>query len=169
VKSYFEDVESVLEDIRDAAPDISHVAPEEECDPMYVGRRARWRWDYSSYVVEVDVSRIQFMPDNTWRFEHAAGVIVMMQEGSCFEPPAARIHRITAEDVKSTQRYEKSGELEYQTGMIRPWTKADIGQYTALLIDGNHRAAAAMVLGERAIPVYVGENYRAEVRKKDWL
>lgn len=169
MNSYFEGVDGILEAIAESRPDMTHVAPEENCEPRFTGRRVRWRWEGRSYVVEVAVERIAFMQDNMWNFRHGAGVLQAMRDGMCFEPPGARIYRVTAEDVKRTQAHAKRGELLYQRSMLRPWTKADIGKYKATLIDGNHRAAAAMILGEKSIPVYVGEDYRDEIRKKDWL
>lgn len=137
-----------------------------ECEPDFYGRRVRWIG--TGYIIEVSVNRVHFMEDNIWNFSHAAGVMRAMEEGLCFEVPVARVHRIRASDVQYTQAYAKRGELEYQSSLTRPWTRADIGQYTAQLIDGNHRAVAAMALGEKVIWVYVSENYRGEVRKKDW-
>lgn len=37
------------------------------------------------------------------------------------------------------------------------------------LLDGHHRALAAIMLGESHIPVVVGENYRGDVRDDEWL
>ena len=50
----------------------------------------------------------------------------------------------------------------------RTRTRTEQGEYYAQLLDGNHRAAAALLAGEPYIYVYVGENYRANVRKKDY-
>jgi len=164
--SFFESTGDIVQMVRDTPPDPRNVSPE-ECDELHFqGRRVGWVGN--GYIVEVETDRVLFMQDNIWNFGHAAGVMEAMAKGYCFEIPAARIHRITAADVHMTQDWAKRGELSYQLGMTRPWTRADIGQYEAQLVDGNHRAAAAMALGERSLWVYVGENYRDEVRKKDW-
>ncbi len=168
MNSHFLDTDSIVEAVRMADPDRGNVTP---CDcngePTFQGRRVGW-WSQGPYVVEVSADDVVFMDGNIWNFEHAAGVMEAMAHGECFELPAARIHRITASDVEDTQAMAKRGDLLEQWSMVRPWTRADIGSYRAQLLDGNHRAAAAMALGEQHLWVYVGENYRAEVRKKDW-
>ena len=73
--------------------------------------------------------------------EHAAGYMDAMRR-TPFEVPAARVYRIDAAAVKAAKKYDKADELEYQMLMEKPWPKA--GGYHAVLIDGNHRAAAAM-------------------------
>jgi len=168
--SAFDGVEGVVEAVEDAYPDESRVDLDarEDDDPL-VGHTARWSRGGGAYIVEVDAERIQFTEGNPWYPEHAAGVAKAMRDGIPFELPAARVYRITAKDVKDSAKAEKDGKLLYEYGMVRPWTKADIGQYYAQLLDGNHRAAAAMAIGESSIPVHVGPNYRDAVRKKDWL
>ena len=81
--------------------------------------------------------------------------------------PAGRVYRISAEEVRQSEKYEERGELQDQMGMTEPWEQGDVGTYYAQLIDGNHRAAAALALGEPSIWVYVAENSMANVRKKD--
>lgn len=39
----------------------------------------------------------------------------------------------------------------------------------APLLDGNHRAIAAIELGDPLIPVYVGENYRDDITPREWI
>jgi len=170
VDSFFGETEDIVEAVRDASPDDANVHPVEDTDQGKTerGRVANWFWQ-SNYVVEVDTDKILFMVGNTWNFEHAAAVADAMRDGATFEIPAGRVHRITAAHVKNSQEHDKKGDLEEQYGMTRPWSKADIGNYYAQLIDGNHRAVAAMVLREPSIPVYVGENYRENIRKKDWI
>lgn len=169
--SYYEGVDGLARAAREASPDASFVDP---IDPdttrgdTWQGRNVTWWFDGNS-VILVNANKLRTMEDNPWNFDQVAALMEMMLEGSMFEIPAARVYRITATDVKLTHRYARHDELSYQMGMVRPWEKTDIGDYHALLLDGNHRALAAMAIGEKVIPVYVGENYRDNVRKKDWL
>jgi hypothetical protein len=168
VNSVFEGTDEILEAVREAMPNMGHVHPV----PCSSGTKHQGRyvgWISEEYVVRIDTDRVLFMQGNLWNFEHAAGVMEAMRGGYCFEIPAARVYRITASDVRDTQSMAKRGELSHQWGMIHPWARDDIGEYRAQLLDGNHRAAAAMALGEPYIWVYVGENYRENVRKKDWI
>jgi ParB-like chromosome segregation protein Spo0J len=61
------------------------------------------------------------------------------------------------------------GTLEEQSRMVEPWTWDDVGQYKVQLVDGNHRAAAAMILGLDKILVTVGENFRENVDPRYWV
>lgn len=170
-RSFFVGTDDILESIAESCADDSFVEPIEDPDARgstFEGDKVNW-WSDSSYVVMVATSRILFMDGNQWNQEHGAGVIASMRAGNVFEIPAGRVYRITANDVKESKRLAKKCELEEQLGMERPWDSEDVGQYYAQLLDGNHRAAAAMILGEDSIPVYVSENYRDNIRKKDWL
>jgi hypothetical protein len=122
------------------------------------------------YLVAIPVSNVLFMEGNQWYPEHGAALLEGIRDGSnrILEVPGARVYRIMASDVKQSEKYEKAGELSYQLGMTSPWTKGDIGSYYAQLLDGNHRAAAAILAGDQYIYVYVGENTRENVRKKDF-
>lgn len=166
VNSFFTGTDEIVEAVRDAYPRFEHI----KSSPSNLrGENVRWFSD-SPYVIKVSVDRIHFMEGNTWSFPHAAGVLHEMRVAdAAFEIPAARVHRITAGDVKDTQSLSKKGQLDYEWSMTHPWTKDDIGTYKAQLIDGNHRAAAAMALGEPWIYVYVTENTRNDVRVKDWV
>ncbi len=166
VNSYFEGTDEIVESVGDADPDSSHIS-EDDNEPDIHGRRVKWIGN--GFIVAVDADKIHFMEGNQWRLAHAAGVMEAMRDGKPFEVPAARIRRIRKTDVTDARRHEKAGDLLEQYSMVRPWTDADVGKYKAQLLDGNHRAAAAMALGEQTIYVYVSENYRKEVRKKDWL
>lgn len=168
--SYFASTVSVLGSVGDSVPSDTYIERDAVRDGgrILMGRRMTW-WCNSSYVVEVEAEKIVFMEGNMWNFEHAAGIAKVAVAGEVIEIPAARVHRIMASDVKSSESWAKKGELEWQMGMTRPWKRSDVGTYYAQLVDGNHRAAAAMVLGEKTIPVYVGENYRDQIRKKDWI
>lgn len=165
--SHFTGVDDVVEAVREAEPDTSRVEP--AIEGAHQGRTAAWVVN-SPYIVSVDADKIRLTEGNPWNFVHAAGVAEAMRSGGAFEPPAGRVYRVTADDVKRSQKYEpESEDLEYNEGLARPWTKRDVGAYYAQLLDGNHRAVAAMAIGESAIPIVVGPNYRENVRKKDWL
>ena len=165
MSSFFIEGDEIVDVISREDPDMRHVECGERSNIQ--GRNVSW-YAESPYVVWIDAEKILFMDGNLWRASHAAGIAQGMRDGCSFEPPAGRVHRLDAAAVKSTQDAAKRGDLEGHN-MVRPYTKRDIGTYYAQLIDGNHRAAAAMVLGESRIPVYVGENYRSEIRKKDWI
>jgi hypothetical protein len=127
-------------------------------------------WIGGNYIVAVPVENIDFMEGNQWYLGHAAAIYEGIQDGSVryVEAPVARVYRVKASDVKSTQRYESDGELEYQTNMLTPWESSDIREYHAQLIDGNHRALAAIAAGASHIYVYVSPNERENIYKKDW-
>lgn len=142
----------------------------DEDDPIYHGRNLKWDISTSNYVVEIPVENILVMQDNLWNFNHAAGLLDYIMSGDAvLEPPAARVHRVDAEKVKDSQEYAAEGQLEYQLDMEEPWNRSEIGELYAQLVDGNHRAIAAIAAGERYIPVIVGENYRQEVSEDEWL
>ncbi len=135
---------------------------------VYCGRNVCWLANKGK-MVKIQRANINFIEGNQWNMEHAASIYRYLL-GNGEEPlrsPAGRIHRVTAADVKMSEKFEADGELEYQLGMTEPWTKEDIGEYEAQLIDGNHRAAAALALGEPYIWVYCAENSLGDVLKKD--
>lgn len=137
---------------------------------IYEGRVVKWAGS-PGYNVEIPVENIHFMEGNQWNFGHAAALLAGIKSGQLevLEVPAGRVYRIKASDVKSSEAWAKKGQLEEQLGMNTPWTKRDIGSYYAQLLDGNHRAAAAMLAREPSIVVRVGENYRENVYKKDMI
>ncbi len=165
--SHFVNTELLVDEVSAVEPDLTHVdpsAPERRREryAKYPGRR----WWADGLIVRIDADNVLFMEGNEWNTPHAAGVMEYMRQGERFEVPAARVYRITAEDVRRTRKAAQEGRLEEDYGMTRPWERA--GGYYAQLLDGNHRAAAAMALGDREIWVYVGEDYRKNVRKADW-
>ena len=149
-------------------PDFSHV-PEPEGEQVYAGRYVTW-YGHSDYVTLVPVERIAFTEGNLWYPGHAAALTQLaLRREATFAPPAARLYRVEAEDVQRSQQWYEDDELEYQTGMVRPWGPEDVGTYYVQLLDGNHRALAALAAGESVIPVAVGANYRDDVREDEWL
>lgn len=132
------------------------------------GQKVRWA-AAKGKMVAIPRANVLFMEGNQWNLEHAAAIYQYMREGdgSPIRLPAARVYRVSAADVKSSEEYEAEGELEEQLGMTEPWEPSDVGSYYGQLIDGNHRAAAALALGEPFIWVYVAENSLENVRKKD--
>ncbi len=150
----------------DALDDLAN--RERNYNKVYCGRNVCWAANRGK-MVQIPRANINFMEGNQWNMEYAASIYRYLRSGG-EEPlrsPAGRIHRVTAADVKMSEKYEAEGELEYQLGMTEPWTRDEIGQYEAQLVDGNHRAAAAMALGEPYIWVYIAENSLDEVLKKD--
>ena len=168
--SYFVATEGILEAVEDASPNDRNFSPPSRPRGMGVfeARRVGWLAN-SNYIVPIEADKILFMEGNLWNFGHAAAILDHLRHGGeHLEMPAARVNRITADYVKSTEKAARDGDLEERYGMTKPWTRRDIGTYYAQLVDGNHRAAAAMAYGEPFLYVYVGENYRQNIYKKDW-
>jgi hypothetical protein len=169
----FEGTAEILEAIRDADPTYDFISPREPSSyrpsEIHQGRSVTWLGS-KGYLLPIPAKNILFMEGNTWNFGHGAALFEGIRDGSnhVLEAPAARVYRVTASHIKQSEKYERDGELSYQLGMTEPWTKAERGEYYAQLLDGNHRAAAAMLNGDPYIYVYVGENTRENVYKKDF-
>lgn len=179
----FEGTEDVLDAIRDAEPDHEFLpaggnfealsSPSElrkvRVRDLHQVRAVTWVGT-KGYLVAIPAKNILFMEGNAWNFGHAAGLLEGIRDGSndILQAPAGRVYRVTAERRKESERYEKDGELSYQLGMVEPWTKEEQGEYYAQLLDGNHRAAAAILAGDPYVYVYVAENTRENVLKKDF-
>jgi len=163
-------VGDLLELLERAEPDHRYIDNFLSDDPVVWGADVPWRID-SDYVVEVPVERVLFMEDNLWNLDHAAALKEVMDASGSpgFRLPAARLYRIDADRVASAQRYYDEGELEYQRGMVEPWDDDDEGGFYVHLLDGNHRALAAMAAGEPSIFVTVGPNYREDVLEDEWV
>jgi hypothetical protein len=138
--------------------------------PLIRGRNVDWIVG-SNYVVWVPADHILFMEGNSWNFGHAAAIFRAIEAGQrpALELPAGRLYRIDDDLVRSTQALYDRDELEYQRGMEKPWTAKDAGTFWVQLLDGNHRALAAIAAGEEAVPVVVGENYRQDVHPHEWV
>jgi hypothetical protein len=162
----------VLESVGDAEPTHEFIeAPDRNKwrpSDLHPVRNVTWLGS-KGYLVAIPVENIQFMEGNQWNFGHAAALLEGIRDGTnhVLQVPAARVYRVDAREVKMSQKYERAGELSYQLSMVKPWTKAEMGQYHAQLLDGNHRAAAAILAGEPYVYVYVAENSRENVYKKD--
>lgn len=169
-QSKYAGTHEVLEAIEFATPDYSHVAKPEidKWDRLFDSGPVTWVGNH--YILAVPVENVNFMEGNIWNFDHAAALVEGIETGShdIFSAPPARVWRIKAGDIKRTQRHARDGDLEYEYGMVVPWDRDDLRSYHAQLVDGNHRAAAAMVAGARYIYVYVLPNHREQVFKKDW-
>lgn len=169
---YFDGVSDLLEQLEHTEADDRFIDPAElepSGEPVYRGSRVNWR-SQSGYVVEVPVEKIAFMEGNIWNLSHAAALKERIERGDRPEllVPAARLYRIDADDVERTQRWDEEGELAYQMSMIEPWSDRDAGTFHVQLLDGNHRALAAMAVGEPTVFVTVGENYREDVLEHEW-
>lgn len=128
-----------------------------------------WNVGRSPYIALIRADRIQTTDLNPWNFNHAAGLVEYIQGGDALlEPPAARVYRVEESDVPETQQWADAGELEYETGMSEPWEPEDVGELYADLVDGNHRAIAAIVAGAEWIPVYVGPNFQNNVTPEEY-
>ncbi len=170
----FVGVEDVLEAVRDAEPTHEYVTPMGTDDyrpsDIHQGRRVTWIGS-KGYLVWIPVENVEFTPENQWNFGHAAALLEGIQDETSYklEVPAGRVYRVKAKDVKESQKYEDDGELEDQLAMVSPWERHNVGEYHVRLLDGNHRAAAAILAGESQICVYVSENFRENVYKKDFV
>lgn len=168
----FANTEEVIDFVRDARPDASHV---DVIDPdtvddedVYRVRKVGWV-SPDSYLLKIPAKNVRFMDGNLWNFKHARALYENIKRGDgLMKVPPARVYRIDRDRIARTQRYEAEGELFDQTGMQEPWEPKEEGEYYAQLLDGNHRAAAALLAGEPFIYVYVVENTRDEVLPADW-
>lgn len=162
--------------VRNAEPNAENFDPDDDLKDyrehskfvkLYRGRKVQWVGTVGK-MVKIPASNVLFMEGNLWNFEHASAIYQRILHGDArLRAPAGRVHRVDAAAVAQAKKYAAAGELEYQLGMERPWTKADIGTYYAQLVDGNHRASAAIAAGEPFIWVYVGEDSLPNVRKKN--
>lgn len=179
LKSKFTSTDAVLDAIENAEPSFEFLPQGGNFEPVDPRRHSgnphhrvrKVDWIGSQgYLVLAPAENVNFIDGNEWNFEHGRGLYDGIMDGTnaMLEVPAGRIYRVTAKDVKQTEKYAADGELDDQMGMTSPWTKADIGSYHAQLLDGNHRAAAALLAGEPYIYVYVAENSRENVLKKDF-
>ncbi len=168
----FEGTQEILEAIEEAEPSYEYVSPPNRSQwrPRDLHQAGQVTWlGTKGYLVEIPVENILFMEGNQWYPGHAKALLdgILDESNHVLQAPAGRVYRVTAREVKMSQKYDKDNELSYQLGMAEPWTKAEMGEYYAQLIDGNHRAAAAILAGDRSIFVYVTENSRENVYKKD--
>lgn len=170
--SKFSNVNYMLEVISMVDPEYGYINPTEIDRSMFLLPDPPVVWAASkSYTVWVPAKNIQFMPENLWYPAHAAALVEGIMSGSMpiMETPAARIWKVSQYDVDSTQSEYADGTLEEDSQMDEPWLPQELGEYHATLVDGNHRAAAAMIVGLRNIPVIVGENFRENVDPRDWV
>ena len=122
-------------------------------------------------MVEVPVENVLFMEGNIWNMGHAAALKDLIERGErpTFQLPAARLYRIDADLVATTQRMHAEDDLSYEYSMEEPWADRDAGTFYVQLLDGNNRALAAMAAGEPTIYVTVGPNYRDDVHEDEWV
>lgn len=129
-------------------------------EDIYHGRRVKWVGT-PGLMMRVPVSRVLPMPENMWFPNQLARYVQAIDDGDLLEPPAARVHIIDESTIQDSEERAEEGELEY------PFDESDLGQPYVVLLDGNHRAFAAILSGEPFIWVYVGENYRETA--KPWM
>jgi hypothetical protein len=172
MRSKFSDVNYMLEVISMVDPEYGYVEPATVDRSMFLLSDPPVVWAASRhYTLWIPSKNVQFMPENLWYPGHAAALVEGLVTGEMpiMEQPAARVYRVTQYDVESTQGEYAEGTLEEESQMAEPWTSRELGEYHATLVDGNHRAAAAMLVGLQAIPVIVGENWRENVDPRDWV
>lgn len=144
--------------------------PTYDGDDVYHGRKVKWDTSRSKHIILVPTKYISMTSENMWYPEHFAALLEAMEtEDVAWHPPAARVYRVSKYSQEKSVEYEEEGELEENTGLLEPWDEDEIGQLYVDLRDGNHRALAALLLGEEIIPIIVGENYWDTVRDDEWL
>jgi hypothetical protein len=165
----FEGTAEILDMIRDAEPTYGYVDSPPSNEAEYPVRAVTWTTNSPGYLVRIPAKNVLFMEGNNWYPGHAAALLEKIQNGEndVLRVPPARVYRVTASRVKESEKYDRANELSYQLNMTEPWTRAEQGEYYAQLLDGNHRAAAAILAGDQDIYVYVSENTRENVYKKD--
>jgi len=129
-------------------------------EDIYHGYKVRWVGT-PGYMIRIPASRVFPMPENMWFPNQMARYSQAIDDGDLLEAPAARIHVIDQGSIMGSLEQVEEGELEY------PFDETDLGLPYAVLLDGNHRAFAAILSGEPYIWVYVGENYREAA--KPWM
>lgn len=167
----YESTQPAIDAMLYAEPDARHVEdPGREAGWVLPGKYVDWLVN-SSYVVWVPADMVNFMEGNQWNWPHARALYDAIESGGrpIMELPAGRVYPVTKALVASTQADYDADELSYQRGMSRPFEPKEVGSYWAQLLDGNHRALAAIAAGEEMIPVVVGENYRGDIRSDSWL
>jgi hypothetical protein len=130
------------------------VAPAEENRhvTVYEGERARWAGTKGE-MMELPASMIVPMPGNHWYPDRLVDYAVAIRAGVLFEPPSARIYIVSETEVEESPLEVADGKYDY------PFEEEDIGEPYAFLIDGNHRAFAAILSGERSVWVHVVRAY----------
>lgn len=149
---------------------------DDDPDGIYYGRRVIWYREGGHYVIRVKAHLVQAMSGNQWDWNHFMGLYETIATGDrpLLETPAARVHTVSKADVAYHEEIlETQGEDELEqyleeAGIQASYTRADIGQYRAQLVDGNHRAFSAILAGESYIFVTVGPNYRDDIDPDDW-
>lgn len=162
--------------------DAVHGAPAEDRDPVPQSfpvhtyervlrlPQCKMAWIVrDTYEVVIPICNVLFMEGNMWDFPHVRALRRHAQRDRCLYPPAGRVYQVDEEHVVMSQRYAAAGELEYQMGLSRPWEEHEIGQLYAQLLDGNHRALAALLEGDSHVVVYCGENYREDLPDEVWI
>lgn len=168
----FAETEEIVDAVRDVTPSDRYVdvIDPESVDDEDVHRVRKVGWvSPDGYLLKIPAKNVLFMTGNIWNLRHARALYENIKRGiDLMNVPPARVYRVDRDRIESTQRYEAEGQLLEQTGMQEPWTPKEEGEYYAQLLDGNHRAAAALLAGEPYIYVYVVENTRDEVLPTDW-
>jgi hypothetical protein len=129
-------------------------------EDIYHGRKVRWVGT-PGYMIRIPASRVFPMPENMWFPNQLARYVKAIKEGDLLEAPAARVFVIDQGSILGSLEQVEAGEIEY------PFDESDVGQPYVVLLDGNHRAFAAILSGEPYIWAYVGENYREAA--KPWM
>lgn len=169
--SHFARVKELVEIMREAVPERvppKPPVPHRE-DKIYRGRRLLWISDSTNYVVRIPSANLQFSESHRWVPARVASFLEYFRlRGKFVTVPAARVWKISEQDVSDTQRLFQADALHQERGMIWPWSPTDIGSYAAQVIVGNHRALAAICAKEPEILVYANESSRKNVDADDW-
>lgn len=120
-------------------------------------RRVRWGFQ-PGVMMRVKAEQVVPVIGQQWGPDQLATVLDAIERSDeiTLRPAAARVHLLGDSHVEESEDY-------LSDNMTRPWDAEDVGQPYAVLVDGNHRAFAALLSGEPYIWVYVGEDYRDDV------
>jgi hypothetical protein len=133
-------------------------------DELYRGRKVSWIGE-PGIMLRIDADNVVPMMGNMWGPDHFACVYEYIKNESnpVLSAGPARIYEVGEIDVTETQQAEEEGTLGEDGGMSRPWEDRDVGELYAQMLDGNHRAFAAILAGEPYVWVRVAPNYRNDV------
>lgn len=131
-------------------------------EQLYYGKRVAWV-GAPGVMMHVPAWLVVPMRENIWYPDQLATYYdyITSTPEPVLEAPAARIHFVGRSLIEESQQLEDAGELEPG---LRAWEDEADGLPYAVLLDGNHRAFAAILAGEPYIYVYVAENYRADAK-----
>lgn len=134
-------------------------------EQLYDGRVVSWIGN-PGVMMRIPADRVIPVLDNMFYPDQIATYYDYIKRNYAppLHAPAARIHFVSDTLVEESQQADDEGLL-HEMGLTRLWSERDIGEPYAVLIDGNHRAFAAILAGAPYIWVYVSANYRKDAEE----